>query len=300
MLALTALALHPCAQAPFFIDTHAHVGKISLMSKKIFFSDLDGTLLTKEKKISEKTRKALDDFVAAGNHFAICTGRGLDNVLDVVKELGLDYPGMYLICYNGAQIYDVDAGKDIFRIGVPLDLIPGIFETAAEYGIHAHTYTTDSLISPDNGEEMQYYNRVIKRPVVVTDDIVKALPEDPCKVIAIELHDLEKLESFRLAIMEKFSDKVTTVYSNPNYLEIFMKEAGKGSAVIRLAEHLNIPVENTIAAGDEQNDISMIEAAGIGVAMKNAVDMAKSAANVITEFDNDHDGLADILKSNTQ
>ena len=270
-----------------------------MKNNKIFFSDLDGTLLTKEKKISEKTRKALDDFVAAGNHFAICTGRGLDNVQDVVRELGLDYPGMYLICYNGAQIYDCDAGKDIFRIGVPLDLIPQIFGTAAEYGIHVHTYTTDSLISPDNGEEMQYYNRVIKRPVVVTDDIVSALPEDPCKVIAIELHDSEKLERFRKAIMEKFSDKVTTVYSNPYYLEIFMKEAGKGSAVIRLAEHLNIPVENTIAAGDEQNDISMIEAAGVGVAMKNAVDAAKAAANVITEYDNDHDGLERILRSNT-
>ena len=269
------------------------------MSKKIFFSDLDGTLLTKEKKISVKTKKALDEFAAAGNHFAICTGRGLDNVIPVSKELGLDYKGMYFICYNGAEIYDVDAGKDIFRIGVPLDLIPGIFETAAEHGIHVHTYTKDSLVSPENGEEMQYYNRVIKRPVVVTDDIVSALPEDPCKVIAIELHDLEKLERFRHAIMEKYSDTVTTVYSNPNYLEIFMKEAGKGSAVVRLAQHLNIPIEDTIAAGDEQNDISMIEAAGLGIAMLNAVDTAKASANVITKFDNDHDGLEEFIRSNT-
>ena len=241
---------------------------------------MDGTLLTKEKKISEKTKQALDEFAAAGNHFAICTGRGLDNVIPVSKELGLNYKGMYLICYNGAEIYDVDAGKDIFRIGVPRKLIPGIFETATEFGIHVHTYTSDSL--------------------VVTDDIVSALPEDPCKVIAIELHDLDKLERFRLAIMEKYSDTVTTVYSNPNYLEIFMKEAGKGSAVVRLAEHLNIPIEDTIAAGDEQNDISMIEAAGIGVAMKNAVDAAKKAADVITEFDNDHDGLEEIIKANTK
>ena len=268
-----------------------------MKNKKIFFSDLDGTLLTKEKIISEKTKKALDDFVSAGNHFAICTGRGLDNVQDVVKELGLDYPGMYLICYNGAQIYDCDAGKDLFRIGVPLELIPGIFETASEYGIHAHTYTTDSLISPDNGEEMQYYNRVIKRPVVVTDDIVSALPEAPCKVIAIELHDLEKLERFRLAIMEKYSDTVTTVYSNPNYLEIFMKEAGKGSAVVRLANHLDIPIENTIAAGDEQNDISMIEAAGLGIAMLNATDIVKKSADVITKADNDNDGLEELIRA---
>ena len=266
---------------------------------KIFFSDLDGTLLTKDKKISVKTKQALDEFAAAGNHFAICTGRGLDNVIDVSKKLNLNYSGMYFICYNGAQIYDVDAGKDIFRIGVPLDLIPGIFETALEYGIHVHTYTSDSLVSPDNGEEMQYYNRVIQRPIIVTDDIVSALPEDPCKVIAIELHDLDKLESFRLAIMENYSDTVTTVYSNPNYLEIFMKEAGKGSAVVRLAKHLNIPIENTMAAGDEQNDISMIEAAGLGIAMLNATDIVKKSADIITEFDNDHDGLEEYIKAQT-
>ena len=264
--------------------------------KKIFFSDLDGTLLTSDKRISEKTKKALDDFVSGGNHFAICTGRGLDNVLDVSVSLGVDYPGTFLICYNGALIYDCDKKEVIFRCGVPLEMIPGIFEMAAEHGIHAHTYTTDSLVTPDEGEEMLFYNRVIRRPLIVTDDIVSKLPEDPCKVIAIELHDLEKLERFRLAIMAKYGDRVTTCYSNPNYLEIFMKEAGKGSAVVRLSEYLNIPIENTIAAGDEQNDISMIEEAGLGIAMINAGDIVKKSADVITVYDNNNDGLAEFIK----
>ena len=269
---------------------------MSVISKKIFFSDLDGTLLTKDKRISDKTKKALDDFVSRGNHFAICTGRGLDNVLDVSRKLEVDYPGTFLICYNGALIYDCDKKEVIFRCGVPLEMIPGIFEMAAEHGIHAHTYTTDSLVTPDEGEEMIFYNRVIQRPLIVTDDIVGNLPEDPCKVIAIELHDLDKLERFRIAIMEKYGDRVTTCYSNPNYLEIFMKEAGKGSAVVRLSEYLNIPIENTIAAGDEQNDISMIEEAGLGIAMINAGDIVKRSADVITVYDNNNDGLAEFIK----
>ena len=143
---------------------------------------------------------------------------------------------------------------------------------------------------------MLYYNRVIRRPIIVTNDIVAALPEDPCKVIAIELHDAERLERFRGAIMERFGDTLTTVYSNPYYLEIFRKEAGKGSAVIRLAAHLGIRLEDTIAAGDEQNDISMIEAAGLGIAMCNATEEGKKSADVITAYDNDHDGLAEYLK----
>lgn len=265
--------------------------------KKIFFSDMDGTLLTSKKVISEKTRKALDAFVEAGNCFAICTGRGLDNVLPVCEELNLHYPGMFLVCFNGAEIYDCDDKRSILHIGIPFELIPRIFEIAKSHNVHCHTYTPDYMVTPDNGEEMQYYNRVIKRPIVVTDDIVSRLPVEPCKVIGIELHDAEKLENFKKDIDKQLGDRITTVYSNPHYLEIFMKEAGKGSAVRRLSEILGISISNTIAAGDEKNDISMIEAAGVGIAMLNASDEVKSYANIITEFDNDHDGLAEILLS---
>lgn len=271
-----------------------------MTDKYIFFSDLDGTLLTREKRISEKTKKALDEFVAKGNHFAVCTGRGLDNVLDVSRSLAIDYPGSFLICYNGAEIYDYDKKEVIFRIGIPLEMIPGIFKTASDFNVHAHTYTTDSLVTPDEGEEMRFYNRVIKRPLIVTDDVVGHLPEDPCKVIAIELHDPDKLERFRLSIMEKYGDRLSTVYSNPYYLEIFMKEAGKGSAVRRLSEYLNIPIANTIAAGDEQNDISMIEEAGLGIAMLNSNESVKRSADVVTVYDNDHDGLAEFLIEKTR
>ncbi len=264
---------------------------------KIFFSDLDGTLLTSKKEISDKTRKALDEFVACGNRFAICTGRGLDNVIPVAEHLGLNYPGMYLVCFNGAEIYDCDAGKSVLHIGIPFDLIPEIFAIAKEHGVHCHTYTPEYMVTPADDEEMRYYTRVIKTPYVVTEDIVSKLPEEPCKVIGIELHDHEKMERFRKAIDTRLGDRITTVYSNPYYLEIFMKEAGKGSAVVRLSEMLGIGIENTIAAGDEKNDISMIEAAGVGIAMINASDEVKDHADIVTNEDNDHDGLADLLMS---
>lgn len=265
--------------------------------KKIFFFDLDGTLLTSEKIISEKTRIALLEFVLEGNHVAVCTGRGLDNVMDVSRKLQIDFPGSYLIGFNGGIIYECDTQKVISRIGIPINLIPGIFELASEHGIHCHTYASDHMVSPDDGEEMQYYNRVIQRPLVVTQDIAGNLSEDPCKVIAIELHDADKLERFKQAVDEKYASVFTTCYSNPYYLEIFMKESGKGSAVKRLAEHLGIPIANTYAAGDEKNDISMIEAAGCGIAMLNASEEVKAYADVVTKYDNDHDGLAELIRS---
>ncbi|MCR4903723.1 MAG: Cof-type HAD-IIB family hydrolase [Butyrivibrio sp.] len=266
-----------------------------MINKKIFFADLDGTLLTSDKKISPVTRKALDDFVLSGNYFAINSGRGLDSIKSVKEELELNYKNMFLIAFNGAEIFDCDKGKDIYKTGLSFDIIPSIFDIAKKHGIHCHTFRDDAIITPDNGEEMQYYNRVIHTPLVITDDIVKELPDMPCKVLALELHDLDALEAFRLEIMEKYGDKVNTIYSHPTYLEIIPIEAGKGTAIGKLCSLLNVPVENSIAAGDEQNDISMIEAAGTGIAVANATDIVKASADIVTEYDNDHDGLAKYL-----
>ncbi len=262
---------------------------------KIFFTDLDGTLLTSDKKVSPATMNALKNFTEAGNHFAISTGRALDSAKTVQKENNLFFPGSYLIAYNGSEIYDCDTGKDVYRTGVPFDLVPEIFRMAKEYGIHCHTYNNDHIVTPAEDEELTYYRRVIHTPYIVADDILSNLSDVPCKIIGIELHDRAKIERFKSAVEEMSNDRLTLLFSNPYYLEIFNKEAGKGSAVTRLAKHLNIPIENTIAAGDEENDISMIEAAGTGVAMINAVDAVKKAADVITKTDNNNDGLAPIL-----
>lgn len=265
---------------------------------KIFFTDLDGTLLTRDKKVSPATMDALIKFTEAGNHFAISTGRALDSAKAVQKENNLFFPGSYLIACNGSEIYDCDAKKDVYRTGVPMSLVPEIFALAKEHGIHVHTYNDDYIVCPAEDEELSYYRRVIKTPYIVTDDICSKLSDIPCKIIGIELHDKARIDHFKDEVDKLGEGQLTTLYSNPYYLEIFNSTAGKGSAVTRLADHLGIPYENTIAAGDEENDISMIKAAGIGVAMLNGVDMVKKSADIITKTDNDNDGLAPILLKN--
>ncbi len=262
---------------------------------KIFFTDLDGTLLTKEKKVSPATMDALNRFTTAGNHFAISTGRALDSAMAVQEENKLFFPGSYLIAFNGSEIYDCDAKKDVFRTGVPFDLVPEIFRMAKEYDIHCHTYNDVKLVSPAEDKELAYYRRVIHTPYIITEDICSVLSDVPCKIIGIELEDKARIDRFKAAVEEFAGDRLTLLYSNPYYLEIFNKEAGKGSAVERLAKHLGTPISDTIAAGDEENDISMIKAAGLGVAMLNATDEVKSIADIITRTDNDNDGLVPIL-----
>lgn len=266
---------------------------------KIFFFDLDGSLLTSKKEISPETMEALREFTAAGNHFCINTGRTIESAKSVYEGLGLDFPGSFLCCSNGTEIYSVDEDRFVYRTGVPMELVPRIFDLAEEYGVHVHTYQEDYIISRHDTECMQYYRRVIKTPLIVTDNVMEVVKEPPSKMICIELHDHEKQERFRKALHEMVGQRLTTLYSNPYYLEIFPSEAGKGSAVTRLAQILDIDIRNTYAAGDEQNDISMIEAAGCGIAMSNGTDLVKSHADRITELDNDHDGLAEFIREAT-
>ena len=263
--------------------------------RKIFFFDLDGTLLTTEKEISPRTMNALKKFTDAGNYFCINTGRAIDSAKAVYRGLGLNFRGSFLCGCNGAEIYSVDEEKYVFKTGVPLELVSVIMDMAKEYDIHCHTYNDTHIVSSMNGECLDYYRRVIKTPLLITDDVAKELTSPPPKMIAIELHDKEKQENFRKALEDVVGDRLTLLYSNPYYLEIFPKDAGKGSAVKRLADILGVPIENTYAAGDQENDISMLKAAGISVAMLNATDEVKKVSNMITACDNDHDGLADII-----
>ena len=264
-------------------------------NRKIFLSDLDGSLLTTDKRVSPKTMETLEKFVAAGNTFAICTGRDINSTLSVYDGMGLHLKGSFAVAYNGGQIYDIDNKCTVYREGIDVPFARVLLDMAKEYGVHVHTYNDNFILSEAYNECMEFYRRVIKTPLIVADDITPYMDVPPCKIICIEMHDHEKQERFRKAVHEKYSDKLNLMYSNDYYLELIPKESGKGNALIRLSEHLGIARENTIAAGDGENDISMIEAAGLGIAMINAPDIVKASADVVTKTDNDHDGIAGIL-----
>ena len=266
------------------------------MNKKIFFADLDGTLLNDQKMITPLTHQSLKEFLERGNYFSICTGRPINSALAVFESLQLPAEGCYIIAFNGAQIYDCATKQTIHRCEVSEELIQMIFKLAESYGLHCQTYSDTHIISKADNEAMQFYMRHIHMPLIVTDDILGALDVLPCKLMVVELHDHEKLEQFRLDLESKSKGQLQLMYSNPNYLEIFSTNAGKGIAVRSLCNHLSVPVENSIGAGDQQNDLSMIEAAGLGVAMCNGSEEVRKAADVVTTKDNNHDGLVPFLK----
>lgn len=266
----------------------------------LLFTDLDDTLLNNQSRVSPGTKAFLDEFLAAGNRLVLSSGRPLLSVLEVKRLAKLTQPGIFVCCSNGTIIYDCDKRRTVKKIGLPLPYVSYLQEQADALSLHIHTYWEDdenaAVISPADDEEVRFYRQRIHLPLVVSEHLADVLTEEPCKMLAISLHNFDKLETFRKNIADWAKNKIRTIYSSDQYLELFDWNAGKGSALRFLSDYLEIPLSCTFAAGDADNDISMLDAAGCGIAMQNATDKVKAHADIVTDLNNDHDGLADTLR----
>ena len=265
--------------------------------KKILFTDLDGTLLNHDKQVSEGNRAAIQRLLDAGHYLVVATGRPTKSGFTVAQRLGLTMPGCYMIAYNGGAIYDCSKEEVWMEKTLPMEHVRYLFEEAKKYGLYIQTYgVDDKILGTTDGEELQYYahgNRGILQ-YAVCDDVCGALTKEPNKVLLIDLKE-EGILKFWREHKEWEEGKCESTFSCREFLEYLPIGVSKGNGVRTLCEMLHVDIKNAYAAGDERNDISMIEAAGVGIAMKNAVDEAKAVADYITENDNDHDGIAEVI-----
>ena len=263
---------------------------------KILFTDLDGTLLNNDSEVSAGTKAFLNEFLAAGNKLVLSSGRPKDSVLEVKNNAGLTQPGILLICSNGALVYDCDSDKPILERTLPLSYVSHLQKEADTLSLHIQTYTRDSIVCREEDEQIRFYRRRIHLPLILAEDYTSVLTAEPYKMLAIDLHDHKKLLDFCDRIADWAKDKIDYIFSNEWYLELFVKEAGKGNAVRFVCDYYGVPLSDAYAAGDADNDISMIQAAGCGIAMANAPQEVKEAADIVTRLDNDKDGLAECMK----
>ena len=133
---------------------------------KIFFTDMDDTLLNSEKQVTKENMDAISEALAAGHKIVFNTGRPLSGFLPILKELGLDREGCYAIAFNGGLIYDCAAKKTLYRRTIPLEYARVIFEKTQEAGLYCHTYSDTSLLCRHAGEETRVYTQAIHIPVV--------------------------------------------------------------------------------------------------------------------------------------
>lgn len=267
------------------------------MDKKILFVDLDGTLLTDTKDITPENLKAIQQAVAAGHSIVVTTGRPLISTALQLEKLGLTEPGCYAVTSNGALIYDAHKKETIFYQGIDQGCIREAFDEAYKFGVHPQTYTDRGVLCEHDNEEIQYYSSSTHVPYEVTDDVMKVLDHDPIKILFVDLHDRSRLERFR-EHMESWAEKnhIDMFFSSDIYLEFLPEGINKGSGVHFISDYLGIPYDQTLAAGDAENDITMLQAVKTPCVMKNARPEMYPYAAYITELDNNHSGIAEIIK----
>ncbi len=265
-------------------------------NRKIFFTDLDGTLLNDEKEISDKNRRAIEELRRRGHVVVISTGRALPSAKRQAKRLKLTGKGCYIICYNGGQIYDTEQDTLIYQKSVPMKYVRSVFDDARQFGISVQTYTDTHVITEQDNASLHQYVAIQQLPYLVVDDVVSALEHEPAKVLALDYQDPSHVTEFRSFMTPRYQGKLDIYLSHPALLELVPLGVNKGNAVRFLCDYLGIPLERSVAAGDAENDLTMIQTAHVGAVMCNGEQLLKDQADYITQSDNNHDGVAEILE----
>ena len=245
---------------------------------KLFVSDIDGTLLIPGKKISARNIDAVKRMTDAGIIVTIATGRMYRAALPIAKELGVNVP---IITYNGALIKSTN-GEIIHAEYLPENLVVDIVSFYEKRGWHLQSYSEDKLIVPVYNDHIKTYEESQKvKAEVVGWEGMKARTFQVCKLLSIAETEEENLQHMA-ELKKEFGDKIEITKSAPVFTEIICHGVSKASAIKILAEKFNIPREKVMAIGDSDNDLAMLKAAGIGVAMGNATDEVKNFCAFIT------------------
>lgn len=265
------------------------------MGNKILFTDLDETLLDEDKAICRENREKITQMLEQGHYFVITTGRPVATGKIVVKELGLTMPGCYMAAFNGSVIYDCAAQRILAQRTIPLYAAKEILDEAHKAGIYVHSYQQDIILTEEHSPELDFYLDNARMEYQLVPDIYSRLQNEPNKIILIDLQGDKRLLEFQSQHEEKFREFSNSFFSRNEFLEYCPKDTDKGSAVAYISQFLGVPIENTVGAGDERNDIPMIKAAHIGIAVKNAHPEVKEAADYITEKDSSHGAIAEVI-----
>lgn len=259
---------------------------------KLVLSDFDGTLLADNDIITPATVDAIKRFTAAGGVFGISSGRSFKSLGARLGELGLrgQFP---VLCCQGAVAFNSESGEVINRIPMKTDEAYSFLRLAEELNLACQFYTDSEVYAPCLDERNKpYFDRCRILPIEVgcVSEYLLGFDMPVIKVLAlIDPRD-------RVKMLKKFGGlKGMRVFaSSPWLLEAVSLNAGKGNGLLGVCRSLKIDPAQSVAIGDELNDIDMIKAAGLGVAMGNAVDETKACARYITS-DNNHDGVAEVL-----
>ncbi len=274
------------------------------MNLKAIILDIDGTLYTSEKKISPRTLKALLAAQDKGVKLILASGRPARVMVDVAKQLKMNEHDGLLVSYNGAAVIDCQTNELLFNQAMTVKEVKAVLT-------HLENFDVMPMIA--KGDTM-YVNNVYNNNIHYKDKDINIIQYESRggKYLLCEKENLAEFADFELNkiliaadpdyltknyenIRKPFEGKLSSMFTAAFYYEFTAKGIDKGNALRNVLTPMGIDAKDCIAFGDGQNDMSIIEFAGLGVAMDNAVDELKNAAQEITAS-NDNDGIALVVE----
>ena len=269
------------------------------MEYQLIASDLDGTLLDNNGCVSDENWAAIETLQKLGVWFVPATGRAFEAMPTELKENPLI---RYYITSNGAMVYDKERGKS-YDLALPRQLATQVLDKLYSYPVCVMLHAENRSCVEQSTHNTAYYesynlNRMWQKYVLEKETPVPELKKlaynapivESITVFFKNMEDLLECKAF----FQK-DERLQVAQTDPHNMEICASRAGKGKALRLLAEKLSVPVEATIAVGDSTNDLTMITAAGLGLAMANAVPEVKVAADGVICANQEH-GIRYILE----
>lgn len=258
------------------------------LNYQLIVSDFDGTLIDDNQKILPQVQKAIKKYVACGGIFAVCTGRMLCCILPRVREMGLQ--GL-VVAYQGTVIADIESGNLLKYGGMNSSDVADICRNIEELGHPVNVYCGNDLYTdiPKDNEYLKIYERIVGidsqyvegklSDFVIKNDLF-------CQKVAI-LVAHEEQEALYAELCNRLGNRFDVTCSAKVLVEISPLSDNKGEGLKFIAKKFNIPIEKTVAVGDNLNDLSMIKVAGVGVAVGNASENLKNSADFVSVTNNE-------------
>ncbi|WP_085536146.1 Cof-type HAD-IIB family hydrolase [Massilibacteroides vaginae] len=261
------------------------------MKYKLLVLDVDGTLVNSEKEISKQTLATLLKVQHMGVRIVLASGRSTYGLRHLIEALELKNHGGYILSYNGGQVIDIKNNEVLFEKRIDPQQIPYLEKKALKNGFGIFTYHKNKIITstPDN-KHIQHEAKLNGMDIVTVDNFSEAVTFSPCKCVLVS-DDEQALVGLKDHWRKRLAGVLDVYRSEPFFLEVVPEFIDKGNTLGVLIQKLGLGEEEVMAIGDGRRDFSMIQLAGLGVAMGNAQKSIQACADYVTES-NDNDGVA--------
>lgn len=262
----------------------------------LIVSDFDGTLVNHDGTISQKNKKAIAEYIAAGGKFAISTGRLPAGIINRAQELGLVGK---VCCCQGAIVLDIQTKEVILEGRISLKSTLAACKKMEELGLHIHVYDLWDYYVNKNDEPLRLYEMLVKTKATLVLDkpLAQFIQEKGLRAYKLlAMVEPENNEALLQSLQAEKFEGCEITKSADFLVEVVNKNYSKGTAVEFLANYYGVPLDRVIAVGDQLNDISMIERAGLGIAVSNADEALKKKANYVCAYTNEEGAIAEIIE----